>query len=225
MLQINTLRVKPSFSLPDPTGATNGVQIIDLTAASWRIDNPLTVINTAIVTNDFQMRPDLMALSYMQDDSKLDYICKFNGVSNPFAMNAGEIMLICDPENIEDAIVSNPNVDQASQSTATPDLRDSFFDPNRLSKKDAARLSFMQKKAASTAHPSATNLPPVFSQPGAQEITVKNGKVVFGANVVATNKTNCPTTLTRAAVKAKLLQNSIFKKSQQNTTIQSGGNS
>jgi hypothetical protein len=210
MLQIATLRNKPVFNVPDVTGITNGTPIIDLTAASLSFFNPLSVVSTAVTPSEMEMRPDLMALTYFGDDSKLDYICKFNGISNPFSLNGGDIVLIGDPTEFAATFISAPSTDQDSASTTTQDLRTSFFDPNRLTKKDAARLAYLQKKALSTSAPSTSNLPPNFSAPGATEIQVANGKIVFGGQVIATNKNNCPTTLTRAAVKAKLLQNKIF---------------
>jgi len=219
MISIDVLRNKPVFVIPDVTGETNGTPIIDLSAASLNFAVPLNVISTAVIPTEQQMRPDLTALSYFGDSSKLDYVCKFNGISNPFSLEAGTIILICDQFEFATTFVSNPNIDSESASVSNQDLRTSFFDPNRLTKKDATRLAYIQKKAANTAQPSATNLPPPFSQPNATEIQIANGKIVFGGQVVATNKNDCPTTMTRAAVKAKLLQNSIFKSTPQSVTV------
>ena len=80
-----------------------------------------------------------------------------------------------------------------------------MFDPAKLTKKDQKRLEYIKKKSEGQ-----TNLPPNFAEPGTNEITIKEGKVIFGDNVVVT-KTDCAEPLSRAKVKARLLENKIFK--------------
>ena len=206
MLQLETLKRKPPFIVPSTLPTQT---IIDLTAASFDFKEALTVTTTTLVSDDLVMRPDIVAKIYYGDSNKVDFICKFNGISNPFSLDAGQILMIGDELQIANSFSSPPSsVDPEKQQK---DLRDSYFDPNRLNKKDTKRLDYIQKKAASLSNPSATNLPPNFAQPGAQEITVKDGKVLFGKDVVA-NKDNCPEVLSRARVKSKLLENKIFKK-------------
>lgn len=195
MLLISTLRRKPTVTV----GAD---EIIDLTSPSWNFNSALNIQSTMIVSYDTQMRPDLIAQLYYGDHNKLDYICKFNGIANPFSLEAGQVLFIGDADDLKTAFTETPS---STKGDSKKDIRDKFFDPNRMSKKDSKRLEYIRKKSTS-----ATNLPPNFAAPGNTEITVKDGKVIFGNDVVS-NANNCPVPLSRATVKAKLLANNIFK--------------
>jgi len=153
------------------------------------------------------MRPDLVARIYYGDIRKLDYILKFNGISNPFSLESGTILLIGEPSEIESNFVSSNSTNDSTQKSQ--DLRDKFFDKNRLSKKDAKRIDLVKQKSKQFQN-AASNLPPNFAEQGSTELTVQNGIVIFGANAVP-NNTNCPVVLSRAKVKAKLIENKIFQ--------------
>lgn len=200
MLLIETLRRKPTITV-------NGENITDLTSASWNFTQALNVQSTILVSDDTEMRPDLIAQLYYGNHSKLDFICKFNGISNPFSLEKGQVILIGDDFEMQSAFTTAPSTNTGD---AKKDIRDKFFDQNRLSKKDAKRLEFIKKKTATT---TTTNLPPNFATPNSTEITVKDGKVIFGNTVVA-NASNCTVPLSRAKVKAKLLENRIFINTQ-----------
>lgn len=183
-----------------------GEDIVDLTSAAFVYKRDVTIIATTIVTDDFEMRPDLVSRVYYGDISKLDYILKFNGISNPFSLEAGTILIIGDQKEMESNFVSTVAQNPGAKKD---DIRKKFFDENRLSKKDAKRLELVKKKSQEFEN-AASNLPPNFADIGSQEIKVQDGVVVFGGDVVA-NKDNCPEVLSRAKVKAKLLEKKIFK--------------
>ena len=46
------------------------------------------------VTKDYIARPDLISQAYYQDDKYADILCKINGISNPFELNEGDMLLI-----------------------------------------------------------------------------------------------------------------------------------
>lgn len=200
MLSLDTLTKKPN--------AVNqfGEDVVDLTAATFVYSNEVTIIGSCVVSDEFEMRSDLVAKVYYGDISKLDFVLKFNGISNPFSLERGTVLLIGDQKEMEANFVSNSSQDPAAKSA---DLRAKFFDVNRLTKKDAKRLALIQQKSSQFQN-AASNLPPNMSSIGDQEIKVQNGVVVFGGDVVA-NKDNCPEVLSRARVKAKLLEKKIFK--------------
>ena len=92
-----------------------------------------------IVKEDEIVRPDLIALECYNDESYLDIILKFNGISDPFSIMPGETILIPiqsikyytleRPVNYED----NP-------------IKNQFIDTKRLSKKDKAKIERLKKK-------------------------------------------------------------------------------
>jgi hypothetical protein len=201
MLSISTLYKKPE------TVNQNGEGVVDLTAATFVYNTDVVITGSGMVSDELEMRVDLVAKIYYGDVSKLDFICKFNGISNPFSLEAGTILLIGDKNGME-ANFTNPTGKQTSDAKQA-DIRAKFFDANRLSKKDVKRLELVKKKSAEFAN-AASNLPPNMAPVGSLEMKSKDGVVIFGGDVVA-NKDNCPTPLSRAVVKAKLLEQKTFK--------------
>ena len=198
MLSIRTLTEKPNIV------DINNENIIDFSAASFYFNSDVSIIGSGIVTDELEMRPDLVSKIYYNDISKVDYILKFNGISNPFSLERGTILLIGDATEMKLNFQSGINVENKKD-----DIRKRFFDENRLSKKDIKRLELVKKKSEEFAN-GASNLPPNFADIGSQEIKVKDGIVIFGGDVVA-NKSDCPEVLSRARVKAKLLEKRMFK--------------
>ena len=48
-----------------------------------------------IMVNEYYVaRPDLISLAVYGDDKYADFICKYNGISNPFEMNEGDIIYL-----------------------------------------------------------------------------------------------------------------------------------
>ena len=200
MLSIKTL-TKKSDGL-----SANGEDVIDLTSVSFGYNYEVNIIGLGIVSEELEMRPDLIAKIYYSDISKLDYILKFNGISNPFSLEKGTILIIGDKTDLEKNFT---NTVGKSKDEKQADIRKKFFDVNRLSKKDVKRLELIKKKSEEFANP-ASNLPPDFAEIGSKEIEIKDGIVIFGGDVVG-NKDSCPEVLSRAVVKAKLLEKKTFK--------------
>lgn len=198
MLSIDTLVKKPE------TINQNDERIVDLTAATFVYNRNVTIIGSGIVTSELEMRPDLVARIYYGDVSKLDYILKFNGISNPFSLERGTTLIIGDSKEMESNFTGKSDTDPDKKQA---DIRDKFFDPNRLSKKDSKRLAALQQKSSQFSN-GASNLPPNMAEVGSQEMKVKDGVVIFGGDVV---KTSCPEPISRAVVKSKLIEQKIFK--------------
>jgi len=198
MIIIDTLRRKKEITV-------NGEQIMDLTSKSFEFIGMQLITGTTVVTDDFVMRPDLISQHIFSDQNKFDYLMKFNGISNPFAINTGDVIFLMDESDMQLSRASTATDDNKE------DIRKKFFDPSRLSKKDQKRLDFIKTKASALPNASAQVLPPNFAEPGSQEMKSVDGKIIFGGDVVV-NKNNCPEPSSRARVKAKLLENKIFKK-------------
>ncbi len=194
MLLLKTLESKSQIT-------SNNEKIIDLTENTFKYNTNVDAIASVIVTDDFEMRSDLLARAYYGNSNKMDYILKYNGISNPFSIEKGMILLIPD-QNAMDANFVPSKSENAEEKKE--DIRKRFFDETRLSKKDAKRLELIKKKAENTV------LTPNMAEIGSKEITVKDGMVVFGNDVVF-NKDSCPVPQSRASVKAKLIAKKIFK--------------
>jgi len=201
MLSNDTINKKPSI-------VVNDVKLLDLTQPSFSWSNPLTVDRTVIVSEDLAMRTDNVAKLLYGDSGRFDWVCKTNGISNPLSVDTGDVILVGIPDEIKEGIVE-PS--KSRKPVTSKDAASFYFDESKLSKKDKTRLDFLKKKANSLVNGAQSAVPPNIADPGAQEITRKDGKVYFGADVVA-NAENCPEPLSRARLKAKLIQNKLFGK-------------
>lgn len=60
------------------------------------------VYNIFEVTQEYIARPDLISYDAYNDTRYADVICKLNGISNPFELNEGMVIVIPSPESIMD---------------------------------------------------------------------------------------------------------------------------
>lgn len=63
------------------------------------------------VTEKYIARPDILSKDIYGDTLYGDLLCKLNGISNPFELNAGMLLIIPSPDNIMD-FMYNPSVDE-----------------------------------------------------------------------------------------------------------------
>lgn len=76
------------------------------------------------VTEDYIARPDLISYDAYGDTMYTDVICKINGISNPFELNEGMILIIPSIEDITNFSVM-PNSGEAEKSAVN---NTSFYD-------------------------------------------------------------------------------------------------
>ena len=112
-----------------------------------------------------------------------EYVLKYNGISNPFSINAGDVIVI-------------PDIDSAKKNTKrrTDDLEASdarrirnsykYIDPTKIPKRtgdigDFERRDLEKKKDEII----EGALPPNIAQEGERGITYRNGRVFFGENI------------------------------------------
>lgn len=216
MLSNDTIGRKPTISISRP-GAPNQLQM-DLTVPSFNFGGPgLSVLKTFMVAEDFCMRTDMVAKIMYGDASKFDWVCKTNGISNPFSLDQGTILYVHDIDDMNGTLVTPPATTQyatsngGSPSTTTTNTATAaayYFDPTKMSQKDQTRLNFIQKKAQSMQAGAKSIVPPNVADPGNQEIKRVNGKVFFGSDVIANSSNVKPSAMTR--VQANLIKNKVF---------------
>ena len=213
MLSNDTILRKPTITI-------NNVVMLDLTQPSYNWLAPISIAQCVVASDDMVMRPDAMAKLLYGDAGKFDWVCKTNAISNPFTLNGGDIIYVGDPDEITDGLVDANASQQAaaantghapttSNTAAAAAAASFYFDVTQLSKKDQNRLAFIQQKASKLANAATIPVPPNVASPGNKEITRKDGKVYFGADVVANAALN-PMPASKARLKASLLQNKLF---------------
>lgn len=194
MLNITTLVYKNKFT------KEGDVNILDLTKSSLEFKGNIRITKTIIVSSEFVMRPDLIAHAVYGDANKLDYILKFNNISNPFSIAEGDILVIPDVSDMGDAF-RMPDVDDADI------IKAKHIDIIQVTTvKDKKRIEMLKAKAKKD-----NILPPNITKPGDKSIRYTNGKIILGGDITSANKKNCETNISRAKIKEKILMNKIFR--------------
>lgn len=106
----------------------------------FRNKEEIGLLNDAHVVNDDESaRPDLIALQYYGNQSMLDIILKWNGISNPFSITEGDVL------EIPNYNVPYFKLERPKEFEDNP-VKQQFIDGKRLSKKDQRRLDALKKK-------------------------------------------------------------------------------
>ena len=162
----------------------DGESIIDLTSRSlsYTEDTPV-VIDQSFVADDVVMRPDTLSYIFYGSTDFFDLICKFNGISNPFALDRDQYVLAPDLRYMQDCLVD------PSQTNITSDIRAQYIDPSNQSTVDPKRLEFQEaiknlQKSASGINFSDFPLPPNLAKPGETERKISaDGNISLGNNI------------------------------------------
>jgi len=167
-MQSKILAQKPVFR-------KNGQNIIDLTAQSLKYKDSAIVIDAVLVDENMAMRPDLISYVAYGIVSNWDLILKFNGISNPFSIDVGQILLIPDLAYMNSQIQNESKLKQAADN-----VRNQYIDESKKSKIDPKKIIYDQMVKNITNQISKYNLPPNIAEPGRTEITIQDGKIYLG---------------------------------------------
>lgn len=100
MLDYTILSQKPTITVVKDNVSNTYKDLLTQTFTGVNIEGGKVVM----VEKDYVARPDLISLAVYGDDRYADFICKVNGVSNPFELNEDMILYIPDMNNIQKAI-------------------------------------------------------------------------------------------------------------------------
>lgn len=120
------------------------------------------VIVEHIVSEEELGRIDLISLLYYNTHSYADIILKFNGISNPFSLNIGDVVEIP---------IQQTNFGKFIKPTRTggDTAKDKFMKQRKMTPKDVKRLEYLQKISEAGA------LPPNRLKTGQVNKTVDSG--------------------------------------------------
>lgn len=148
-----------------------------------------------VVEPDEEMRPDAISFLYYGTENYTDILCKYNNISNPFSIEAGQVIRI--PKDPTKFFFNSNDIIDKGTIKAAPNLI-----PQNT--RDKARLDYLKSLGTRVA-------PPNLNLPGDKNIKVENGKVIFGSDVTKVNKQDCPTPISRSNVLKSLIESKIFK--------------
>lgn len=170
---------KSIFNPQNDLNATGSYGIWDLTKASITYNNlPVSISAFFIVTEYYQMRPDLISAIKLGDPGMVGSLLKFNAISNPFALKEGRALAIPDKDTVKNSfkVKKKENQEISSNSNTNPNNE---FKKNQEQKKfkvSEGRKQFLQDKIKNKP---ALNVPPNVLQPDEKTIIKKNGFFVF----------------------------------------------
>ena len=201
MLIIDIIEAKPYRTNPNTK-----ISLLDLVISSWDprfIEYELKSI--AIVTDETEMRPDLVALSYMSEASNLGTLLKINNISNPLSLLRGEVLLV--PTDKMKKSLFNTGQAINNQKQKAKSFRKELQE--KISQVSQERLEYLNSKNISNL--TQTPLPPNMLKEGEQQILVEGGRLIFGPDI-GTCRTKTKKNVSITDIKSKLAQKNIFKR-------------
>lgn len=201
MLAIDVIESK-GFRLDQKTKS----QILDLVTASWDTkDINYQLKSIAFVSEETEMRPDLVALLYQGDQGKMGSLLKLNNISNPLSLKMGEVLAVPAEEMTNSLFQSGKNITDQKQKARS--FRKELQE--KISQISQERLNYLNSKNISNL--SQTPLPPNLLQEGQQQILVEDGKLLFGPDI-GQCKTKVKKSVSVTDIKTKLAQKNIFRR-------------
>ena len=168
---LSSIDRKPFFTKPD------GTVIRDLTASMFDLRNQNYLsYNMFRVPKDYIMRPDLISKAIYNNSLYAEIILKFNGISNPFTIDEGDIILIPDMESAQKSIAKP----EGSPAEGAQAIRNAYkyIDPTKKPNKNQELKNFENRPIVSGAKEGV--LPPNISSEGSTPLQTRNGRVYFG---------------------------------------------
>ncbi len=194
MLSSKLLRAKKLFL------NINGESIIDLISSTFKFSKS-PVSTGAIFVNEYEvMRPDLVSERIYATQDNWDVILKYNGVSNPFSLDFGE-MLLAPTFNSVSTLISVPNNVLEKGTEPAKKNESQLIVPK--TPKDTKRLESIRTKVPEV-------VPPNVNLSGSKNIQVIDGEVIFGANMTQSSSTNINRSSARSRVQDQLKNNNLF---------------
>lgn len=189
MLLLKILEAKKVFNKA-------GSQVIDLTRRSisfFGVDKQAGEFYA--VEPEVVMRADLIADNFLSTSANACLLMKYNGISNPFSINEGQILRIPNAEDLDKLLVEPENI-------ISNRVREAIDLVKPKSVQDTKRLDYLKNKGALAVPPNVAL---------DESVKVINGRIIFGADVTAIKKEDCPEPISRAKLKETLLKNKIFR--------------
>lgn len=150
----------------------DGIEVVDLSESIFDPKKAMTQICTPYkVSKELEMRPDLVSKYLYGSTDYTEMLLKYSLINNPFSIERGDLIFAASLSNIY-----NPVKDTEMDTTGAFDAVKNYhkyIDKNKVPDK-AGSDNVAQKIEKS---PSEANI----SKKGDSGLTVKNGKIYFGA--------------------------------------------
>lgn len=177
-LQIDTLYRNKNVFNPNKEQMNANLGIWDLTKSSLSYLNVNVQINTIyMLSEDDTMRPDLIASAKYGDQALMGSVCKFNNISNPFAIGSGQFLYLPKVTTLEAAFNAKTKLEKGGNTNSSPSQAFRKSQEQKIVKASEGRKKFVESKIKNIP---AQILPPNMTQAGERPTVRKNGIIIFG---------------------------------------------
>lgn len=184
MLNIDTLARNKNVFNPNPDDQERNFGIWDITRSSVSYKNTAVQFKKyAVVKEDQQMRPDMIAFRIYGDQTYTGSMLKINGVSNPFALQEGDVIVAPTPKAIEASFSTKEASLKASESNNNnPNTKFRQAQEQKKFKVSNSRKEFLDRRAKGK-NPTPQILPPNMMQEGERQTVRTNSVIGLGPDV------------------------------------------
>lgn len=185
MIEIDTLAINKNIFNPDKDLMDEGIGIWDLTRSSVSF----AYINLKIkafytLTDDAQMRPDVVCLQAYGNMINVGSLMKINGISNPFAIGTGTLFAIPDQERLSAAFDQKRRAISRGNESNNPNSAFRKTQEGKAFKVSQSRKKFVEAQN-SVKNPINSPLPPNVLQEGESQISKTPTFISLGPNTSA----------------------------------------
>lgn len=183
MLEIDTLSRNKNIFNPNKELMDQGVGIWDLTrsSVSFSLIN-LQIQSFYTLTDEAQMRPDVVCLQAYGNMTNIGSLLKVNGISNPFSIATGTVFAIPVRERLNAAFDQKRIVLSQSNTTSNPNTAFRKTQEGKAFKLSDSRKKFLEAQK-SVSSPVPQPLPPNLLQEGEVQVTRTPDLILFGPSV------------------------------------------
>ena len=183
MIEIDTLSRNKTIFNPNRSLMEQGIGIWDLTKSSVSFSLINLKIQSFInLTEDAQMRPDLVALQAYGDLAYTGSLMKINSISNPFAIQTGTVFAIPVQDRIDAAFDQKRTLLAQNNTTTNPNSTFRKAQENKAFKVSQSRKSFLESQAGIKS-PTSQAIPPNLLQEGEVQTLKTPGFISLGPSV------------------------------------------
>lgn len=112
-----------------------GEEIKNLGDPSFQIPNSYEY-EILEVTEKYIARPDILSYDIYGDTIYTDLLCKLNGISNPFELNKGMLLIIPSPDKIMD-FMKTPNIEECDTNENNTSISNKPIAKTKIEKRKA----------------------------------------------------------------------------------------
>lgn len=194
MIISKILRIKSIFT------KKNGETVMDLISSTFKFNKNGASLGPVLVKPEEEMRPDLLANRIYSNQERWDLLLKFNGVSNPFSLKSGDVLLAPSDNSIRQ-MTKSPTI--VPEKGTLPNIKNEEKMVKAKTKKDQKRLDSLKRKISEIT-------PPNVNLTGESNIKIVNGKVIFGSNISTGESTNTNNSLIRSRIEKQIKNTNNF---------------